>query len=138
MRLILVTFSTLNQYICLVSDRGDGVNKSSSAQQFGLAPHQVDFPDFLLACHARDRTGERLSAHPHLNFSFYPCMKPPCSPLMGEGLGVRVRVPAVVTFPALVITTISFGSISQHKLLGNLTKFVGGLAPKKPNPSKKK
>ena len=67
-------------------------------------------------------------------------MKPPCSPLMGEGLGVRVRVPAVtvVTFPALVITTISFQSISQQKLLGNLSKFVGGLAPKKPNPSKKK
>ena len=72
-------------------------------------------------------------------------MKPPCSPLMGEGLGVRVRVPAVVTFPALVITvvtfpalvitTISFQSISQHKLLGNLSKFVGGLAPKHPNPS---
>ena len=71
-------------------------------------------------------------------------MKPPCSPLMGEGLGVRVRVPAVVTFPALVITvvtfpavitTISFQSISQHKLLGNLSKFVGGLAPKQPNPS---
>jgi hypothetical protein len=64
---------------------------------------------------------------------------------MGEGLGVRVRVPAVVTFPALVITvvtfpalvitTISFQSISQHKLLGNLSKFVGGLAPKQPNPS---
>jgi hypothetical protein len=67
---------------------------------------------------------------------------------MGEGLGVRVRVPAVVTwtafvitvvtFPALVITTISFQSISQHKLFGNLSKFVGGLAPKKANPSKKK
>jgi len=27
-------------------------------------------------------------------------MKPPCSPLMGEGLGVRVRVPAVVTWTA--------------------------------------
>jgi hypothetical protein len=98
----------------------------------GLAPHQVDFPDFLLATHARDRTGERSSTSKF----FYPCMKPPCSPLMGEGLGVRVRVPAVVTFPALVITTISFRSISQHKLLGNLSKFVGGLAPKKPNPSK--
>jgi hypothetical protein len=48
---------------------------------------------------------------------------------MGEGLGVRVRVPAVVTVPALVITIISFQSISQHKLLGNLSKFVGGLAP---------
>jgi len=81
----------------------------------GLAPDQVDFPDFLLAKHARDRTGDRSSTSKF----FYACMKPLCSSLMGEGLGVRVRVPAVVTFPALVITTISFQSISQHKLLGN-------------------
>jgi len=63
---------------------------------------------------------------------------------MGEGLGVRVPVSSVtetalvitvVTQTALVITTISFQSISQHKLLGNLSKFVGGLAPKQPNPS---
>ena len=86
MRLILVSFSTLNQYICLVSGA------------IGLAPHQVDFPDFLLATQARDRTGDRSSTSKF----FYPCMKPPCSPLMGEGLGVRVRVPAVVTFPASV------------------------------------
>jgi hypothetical protein len=57
----------------------------------------------------------------------------------GESACAVVTFPAlvitVVTFPALVITTISFQSISQHKLLGNLSKFVGGLAPKQPNPS---
>jgi len=95
MRLILVTFSTLNQYICLDREQGDRANKSSSAP-IGLAPDQIDFPDFLLATQARDRTGDRSSTSKF----FYPCMKPPCFPLMGEGLGVRVRVPAVVTFPA--------------------------------------
>ncbi|MEG4291724.1 hypothetical protein Q5692_38865 [Microcoleus sp. C2C3] len=94
----MVTLSTLNQYICLDREQGDRVNKSSWAQQFGLAPDQVDFPDFLLATQARDRRGDRSSTSKF----FYPCMKPPCSLLMGEGLGVRVRVPAVVTFPASV------------------------------------
>ena len=95
MRLILVTFSTLNQYIYLDREQGDRANKSSSAP-IGLAPDQIDFPDFLLATQARDRTGDRSSTSKF----FYPCMKPSCSFLMGEGLGVRVRVPAVVTFPA--------------------------------------
>jgi hypothetical protein len=55
---------------------------------------------------------------------------------MGEGLGVRVRVPAVVTFPASA-NNYQLSIDSQQKLLGNLSKFVGGWAPKKPNPSHK-
>ncbi len=29
-------------------------------------------------------------------------------------------------------------AVSRHKLLGNRAKFIGGLAPKNPNPSAKK
>ena len=61
-------------------------------------------------------------------------MKPPCSPLMGEGLGVRVRVPAVVTFPALVIITISFRSISSKNFWAIDRNFLGGWLPNSPIP----
>jgi hypothetical protein len=62
-------------------------------------------------------------------------MKPPCSPLMGEGLGVRVRVPAVVTFPASVNNyQLSIEQASKN-FRARERNFLGGWLPEQPNPS---
>ena len=62
-------------------------------------------------------------------------MKPPCSPLMGEGLGVRVRVPAVVTFPASVNNyQLSIEQASKNFWAIEL-HFLGGWLPEHANPS---
>jgi hypothetical protein len=62
-------------------------------------------------------------------------MKPPCFPLMGEGLGVRVRVPAVVTFPALVNSyQLSIEQASKNFWAGE-RNFLGGWLPEQANPS---
>jgi hypothetical protein len=64
-------------------------------------------------------------------------MKPPCSPLMGEGLGVRVRVPAVVTWTASVNNyQLSIEQASKNFWAID-RNFLGGLGVKSPIPLKK-
>jgi len=62
-------------------------------------------------------------------------MKPPCFLLMGEGLGVRVRVPAVVRFPASANNyQLSIEQASKN-FWGIERNFLGGWLPEQPNPS---
>jgi len=115
-------------------EQGDRSNKSSWAPIGRSRAQPGRFPRFF-ACYTGAWQDGRAIAHPHLKFSIL-VWNHPAFPWWERGWGWGWEC-LLLWHGQLVQTTISFRSNSQQKLLGDRPKFLGGLAPKKPNPSHK-